>query len=183
MLKRYWVVEWVANEIIVSAQGPLILGFWVLGLRVLGPGLDKNRLQYYNILTFLISSQILWIVSGFFGIGLAIGSNNIKELHPLLITMSGYLLYCAAQLLNLREIIFSIHNVNKDRRYLREGIEDVIAKRGDPDDTLRLLLRDIDNLEPLSGYGLFGVDRSTLTSMISVAITYLIILIQFKQSS
>ena len=96
--------------------------------------------------------------------------------------MSGYLLYVAAQLLNLREVIFSIHNVNKDRRYLREGIEDVIAKRGDPDDTLRLLLRDIDNLEPLSGYGLFGVDRSTLTSMISVAITYLIILIQLEES-
>ena len=122
-------------------------------------------------------------MSGFFAIGLAIGSNNIEELHSLLISMSGYLLYAVAQLLNLRELIFSIHDVNKDRRFLREGIEDVIAKRGDPEDTLRLLLRDIDNLEPLSGYGLFGVDRSTLTSMISVAITYLIILIQFKQSS
>ena len=128
-------------------------------------------------------SQILWIVSGFFGIGLAIGSRNINELHSLLVSMSGYLLYSAAQLLNLREVIFSIHEVNKDRRFLREGIEDVIADRGDADDTLRLLLRDIDNLEPLSGYGLFGVDRSTLTSMISVSITYIIILIQFKQSS
>ena len=97
--------------------------------------------------------------------------------------MSGYLLYTAAQLLNLRELIFSINDVNKDRRYLREAIEDLIAKRGDDDDSLRLLLRDIDNLEPLSGYGLFEVDRSTLTGMISVAITYLIILIQFKQSA
>ena len=34
----------------------------------------------------------------------------------------------------------------------------------------------------ISGYGLFEVNRSTLTSMISVAITYLIILVQFKQS-
>ena len=123
----------------------------------------------------------MWIVSGFFGIGLPIGYTN--ELRSLLISMSGYLLYAAAQLLTLRELIFSIHEVNKDRRLLREGIEDVIAKRGDADDTLRLLLRDIDNLEPLSGYGLFGVDRSTLTSMISVSFTYLIILIQFKQSS
>ena len=97
--------------------------------------------------------------------------------------MSGYLLFAIAQLLQLKELIFSIHEVNKDKKLLREGIEDVIAKRGDVDDTLRILLRDIDNLEPLSGYGLFGVDRSTLTSMISVAITYLIILIQFKQSS
>ena len=42
---------------------------------------------------------------------------------------------------------------------------------------------DIDNLEPLSGYGLFEMNRSTLTSMISTSITYLIILIQFKQAS
>ena len=29
----------VAYEILVSAQGPLVLGFWVLGLRVWGQGL------------------------------------------------------------------------------------------------------------------------------------------------
>ena len=32
----------VAHEILVSAQGPLVLGFWVWGLRGLGPGLDKS---------------------------------------------------------------------------------------------------------------------------------------------
>ena len=31
---------WVAHEILVSAQGPLVLG---LGLRGLGPGLDNNN--------------------------------------------------------------------------------------------------------------------------------------------
>ena len=36
MLKTYGVVEWwVAHEILVSAQGPLVLDFWGLG-----PGLD-----------------------------------------------------------------------------------------------------------------------------------------------
>ena len=46
MLKSYGV-GWggvgccgvVAYEIIVSAQGPLVLGFWVWGLRVWGQGL------------------------------------------------------------------------------------------------------------------------------------------------
>ena len=36
------VVVWcgvVAHEILVSAQDPLVLGFWVLGLRVSGLGL------------------------------------------------------------------------------------------------------------------------------------------------
>ena len=35
-------------------------------------------------------------------------------------------------------------------------------------------------LGPFSGLGLFTVERSTLTSMLSIAVTYLIILIQFK---
>ena len=41
MLKSYGVVVvgWVAHEIFVSAQGPLVLGFWVWGLRVWGQGL------------------------------------------------------------------------------------------------------------------------------------------------
>ena len=34
--------EWVAHEILVSAQGPLVLGFGVLGLGVWGLGLLDN---------------------------------------------------------------------------------------------------------------------------------------------
>ena len=48
---------------------------------------------------------------------------------------------------------------------------------------IRLLLREIDNLEPISPYGLCEIDRSLITSMISTSVTYLIILIQFKQSA
>ena len=32
----------VAYEILVSAQGPLVLGFWGFGAKGLGPRLDKN---------------------------------------------------------------------------------------------------------------------------------------------
>ena len=48
MLKSYGVVGcgwWVAYEILVSAQGPLVLGFLGLGLRGLGPGLDNKYVQ------------------------------------------------------------------------------------------------------------------------------------------
>ena len=44
------------------------------------------------------------------------------------------------------------------------------------------LIRELDNLEPVSGYGLFNLDRTTLTSMVSVSLTYVIILLQFKQN-
>ena len=38
----------VAHEILVSAQGPSVLGFWVLGLGVWGLGLtiDKGNTNY-----------------------------------------------------------------------------------------------------------------------------------------
>ena len=73
--------------------------------------------------------------------------------------------------------------MNRSRRIVREALEDLDARgRTDPE-VVRLLLRDVDNLEPVSGYGLFGVDRTTVTSMVSTAITYFVILIQFKTSS
>ena len=43
----------VACEILVSAQGPLVLGFWVFGLRVWGQGLtktiSKKILRLFNV--------------------------------------------------------------------------------------------------------------------------------------
>ena len=42
------------------------------------------------------------------------------------------------------------------------------------------LIRDIDRIQPMRPMGLFSVDRSILTSMVSVSITYIIVLVQFK---
>ena len=44
------------------------------------------------------------------------------------------------------------------------------------------VIRDIDRLGAMRPLGLFSIDRSILTSMLSVSITYLIILIQFRMS-
>ena len=73
--------------------------------------------------------------------------------------------------------------MNRSRRIVREALEDLDARGSTDPEVVRLLLRDVDNLEPVSGYGLFGVDRTTVTSMVSTAITYFVILIQFKTSS
>ena len=42
------------------------------------------------------------------------------------------------------------------------------------------LIRDIDRVQPMRPMGLFCVDRSILTSMVSVSVTYIIVLVQFK---
>ena len=93
--------------------------------------------------------------------------------------MTGYLSISVSFLILLQNFLFSVDDINEGRRYIREAAEDI---ENIDDEERRLLLRDIDNLKPISAYGLFSVERSTLTSMMSTSITYLIILIQFKQS-
>ena len=100
------------------------------------------------------------------------------ELHSLLVTIIGYILYSVVYLFILGQFIFKVDNLNKHLRKLKVTLEQL----EDEGENMTKLIREIDNLEPVSGYGLFTMDRTTLTSMISVALTYLIILIQFKQS-
>ena len=96
--------------------------------------------------------------------------------------MTGYSLMTIFFLLLLKETIFIVADINQSRRRVREAVEDLDRAEAGDHEAARLLLREIDNLEPVSGYGLFEVTRGTLTSMVSTSITYLIILIQFKTS-
>ena len=96
--------------------------------------------------------------------------------------MTGYFLMTIFFLLLLKETIFIVADINQSRRLVREAVEYLDRAEAGDHEAARLLLREIDNLEPVSGYGLFEVTRGTLTSMVSTSITYLIILIQFKTS-
>ena len=49
--------------------------------------------------------------------------------------------------------------------------------------TFYQLVQDLESRGPLTGLGLFSIERSTLTAMLSVSLTYIIILIQFKMST
>ena len=46
--------------------------------------------------------------------------------------------------------------------------------------SLKILLKEVENVGPLSGNGYFDINRGTLTSMIGISVTYFIILLQFK---
>ena len=96
--------------------------------------------------------------------------------------MLGYLIYSIVQLVTMELLIFSFHDASMSVRKLRDAAEDLPV---DDSNKMRIkrLIRDIEELEPLSGFGLFSVDRTTVTSIMSIKITYLIIMIQFKQSS
>ena len=51
-----WGGGGVAHEILVSAQGPLVLGFWLWGLRVWGLGLTKTQ-KFQGPCTLLFLGQ------------------------------------------------------------------------------------------------------------------------------
>ena len=144
-------------------------------------------------------------MTSFFAVGLGIGSNGLDlasllvcmagkdkegtfsfseyfENHRKISFMTGYSLMTIFFLLLLKETIFIVADINQSRRRVREAVEDLDRAEAGDHEAARLLLREIDNLEPVSGYGLFEVTRGTLTSMVSTSITYLIILIQFKTS-
>ena len=124
---------------------------------------------------------MIWICTLYFAFGLKLGDK--MDVWSMTVSILGYFIFAMVYLITIKEFTFRVDDLNKSRGHLREAVEDLEARGGADPELVRMLLRDIDNLEPVSGYGLFGVDRTTLTSMMSTAITYLIILIQFKSSS
>ena len=122
-----------------------------------------------------------WIASSYFAVGLKLGNTSLDST-SLTMSILGYLMFVYVYLLTIREFTFKVDDLNRSRKILREAVEDLDARGKSDPEVIRLLLRDVDNLEPISGFGLFGIDRTTITSMVSTALTYLVILIQFKSS-
>ena len=61
---------------------------------------------------------------------------------------------------------------------------ELLLKVGGTDDGFiqSLFTQKLKRLGPLTGLGLFSMERNTVTCMVSVAVTYIIILIQFKMT-
>ena len=56
----------------------------------------------------------------------------------------------------------------------------VVEQDGPKIQSLKILLKEVENVGPLSGNGYFDISRGTLTSIVSISVTYFIILLQFK---
>ena len=81
-------------------------------------------------------------------------------------------------------MIFRDDSVFRSFKNIKGSLEEVGDELKDKSDIKRakIILETLDSAEPLSGCGMFQIQRGTLTSMISTSITYLIILVQFKIS-
>ena len=133
-----------------------------------------------NCLIHCSGRQFYAALNGFLATGLLIGAKTDEQI-PLLIQMFGFISFGVVYLLTIQYVIFKIHDLHTSLKKLKRYAEDL--KDIDDGKMTRNLVRDIEDLEPISGFGLFTVDRTTLTSIVSVMITYLIVLIQFKQTS
>ena len=73
-------------------------------------------------------------------------------------------------------------SIYRSFKKIKLELEDIDVEDKEDSKRVSKIIDVIDSAEPLSGCGMFHITRSTLTSMISTSITYLIILVQFKIS-
>ena len=95
-------------------------------------------------------------------------------------TSIGYFLMSISFLLCLQIYTFLLDDLHASLSNVIDTLEDMPADGEDK--ALAKLIKSLEQARPLNGSGLFTIERSTLTSMVSTAITYLIILVQFKLS-
>ena len=144
-------------------------------------------------LFYLTLSQFVWIILFYLGISLTISSNGFSTSSFILQSLGfrlhkehrnknilGPFSFAIAYLIFLKFLIFKVDSIYRSFKKIKLELEDIEDKEDNK--RVKKIIDVIDSAEPLSGCGMFHITRSTLTSMISTSITYLIILVQFKIS-
>ena len=96
-------------------------------------------------------------------------------------SFKGFFLISLGFFLCLKLINFEIDSFYRSFKKIKHDTLQM-KKTGKPGEEIEEIIVMIDDAEPISGCGMFEIRRSTLTSMLSISVTYLIILIQFKIS-
>ena len=127
-------------------------------------------------------SQFFIIFSLFLAMSQAVGSNGsgwqriIKSVSLLLVTFGlGLNIFGFACIMDTahKSLKGIGHCLQEKKTHIPDEIE-----RGE----IMNVIMTIDKAEPLNGKGFFEITRGTLTGMMSVGITYVIILVQFRMS-
>ena len=82
----------------------------------------------------------------------------------------------------LKIVIFCVEDTYKSFKRIKYVIKKVKYEDEESRERAEEIIYIIEEAGPLTGCGMFKITRSSLTSMISTSITYLIVLIQFKLS-
>ena len=76
----------------------------------------------------------------------------------------------------------TVEKAHQDLIMLSTPLKQVLLTENDAmkKESLKILIKEVENVRPLGGNGYFTIGRSTLTSMLSISVTYFIILLQFR---
>ena len=79
-------------------------------------------------------------------------------------------------------ITMTAEKAHQDLRKLAIPLQQALVMESDHPkiQSLKILLKEVENVGPLSGNGYFDISRGTLTSIVSISVTYFIILLQFR---
>ena len=79
-------------------------------------------------------------------------------------------------------ITMTVEKAHEDLKMLSTSLKQVLLIENDvmKKESLKILIKEVENVRPLGGNGYFTIGRSTLTSMLSISVTYFIILLQFR---
>ena len=96
----------------------------------------------------------------------------------------GQLMISLGMLLNITALTLSIDDANEALKGLTERLQDVLLINRANYERQEVLntIKKLENSGPLSGKRFFSITRGTITGMLSISITYLIIIVQFKIS-
>ena len=141
--------------------------------------LEKHLGAYFVFL--FSSSQVLWIFTLYMGIT---GYFADYDAASTVCFGVGYFIYSVNILVTVLRFSGLLEAAHQSLQSIVKTLESHSLELEDKKEFLSLsyLIKDIEKTKPLTGKGLFQIDRSILTGMVSVAVTYIIILAQFRMS-
>ena len=94
------------------------------------------------------------------------------------------LLTASSLILNITALTHTLDTAYKTLKGLASSLQDqlLLTSNGYKKQAILNIMWDIDRIGPFSGKGFFIITNGTLTGMLSVCITYVITLVQFKMS-
>ena len=138
-------------------------------------GLGRTFLITFSALQFLtILSLYMSISTMFYGTSGIFYNVSISLCYIIMVTYNATILYCLTEA--AEEAFESIKTLET---YLMDLI---FQENTNSSVKIRTLIKEIDNVKPLNGNGYFQLKKETLTIIISTIVTYLIILLQFKNA-
>ena len=127
-------------------------------------------------------TQLLLIFSFFIAISRGLGGT--EPLGPKVVSSFGTLLVCFGLMLNIASFTFVLEAGYQSIKSLTSSLQhQLLNNSGSEKKVIKNVIKEIEDLKPLTGNGYFSISRGVLTSKVSVGITYIIILVQFKISA